>query len=249
MTSLNLVQPYIVNSLIPIHYASHASQVSPWTMSNFRKAYTGLNSFLSWGEKLSGPQTAPFFSEHRQILSMQSSAFAIPGWFERTFKLSHDIAEIRASMRAGSRNQAIQKIAFTSIDLTNASIGVAQCLNDVHLIDLSAISPVLPGALKGLTSIGGLALKVNELYQKYVKSYLHSGKTESRGLSIHQKADKNDVWKVLGVIRDILGLVGAIIAVIVFFFSLPVSPYLILFISTFIFISSLAADLHASLSN
>ncbi len=247
MTSLNLTQPYIVDSLIPIHRTSHASQESPWTMSNFKKGYAGLNSFLSWGEKLSDPHTTPFFSQHRQIISMQSSTFAIPGLFEKTFKLTQDIAEIRASKNSTSRGQAIQKIAFTSIDLTNASIGVAQCLNDVHLIDLSAISPMLPGALKGITTVGTLILKVNELYQKYIKSYLHSGKIESRGLSINIKADKSDVWKVIEVIRNILGFIGAAISVIVFFFSLYISPYLMLFISTFIFISSLAADLHASL--
>src|SRR5689334_11268945 len=135
MTSVNLFRPSVVDSLIPIRSAGGQDR-SPLTISNFKKPYAGVISFLGWGEQISGPSAAPFFSEHRQVLKLQSKVFSIPDWFQNIFSLSKDVAEISSSKSASERSRAYQKIALTSIDFTTASIDLVQCLDAIHLIDL-----------------------------------------------------------------------------------------------------------------
>jgi hypothetical protein len=246
MTSISLFRPTVVDSLIPVRSASSGKREDPLTISNFKKAYTGVNCFLNWGEKISGP-SAPFFSEHRQILKLQSSAFAVPGWFQKAFSLSKDVAGACSSKNSIERNRAFQKIALTSIDFTTASIDLVQCLDSVHLIDLKDMEPMLPRVLSGISCVARLFARINDVYQKFIKPYALSGQTESRGLSIRLKTDKEAPWKILEILRNILAFVGAVLGVIALFFSVNISPYVMLSFSTFAFVASLAADLHSNI--
>jgi hypothetical protein len=245
--SINFCRPHVVDSLIPIRSTCVGVHSSSWTVKNFKKAYTGVNCFLSWGERVSGPGRAPFYSEHRRALKLQSSAFTIPGWFQNAFQLSKDVMAVRSTKSAAERAKAIEKIALTSIDFTNATIDLVQCLDGIHFIDLECISPVLPRVLSGISSVGRLVLGVNSVYHKYIKPYARSGQTESLGLSMQLKTDKEAPWKILEVLRNILGFISAVLAAIALFCSVQISPYVLLAFSTFSFVSSLAIELHSNL--
>jgi len=247
MTTLNLTNRSAVNSLISFRSGANTSRESVWSFKQFKKAYTGLNCILSWGEKICSPQTVPLVSEKRQILKLHAGTFNVPEWFEKVFKLSNDITEVTRSKNPIERNEAAKKIFFTSIDFTNASIKLTQCFNDIHWINLAASSPLLPRALSGTACIGQLILKVNELYKSYTKSHARFEKVQARSLWVRLKLEKNVGWKVLEAMRNLLGILAAILTTIVFFFTLHLSPYWMLGISTFNFVSSLAAELHASL--
>lgn len=247
MTSINLFRPSVVDSLIPIRSAGGGEGASPLTINNFKKPYAGVISFLGWGEQISGPSAVPFFSEHRKMLKLQSSGLSIPEWFKNVFSLSKGVAEISSSKNASERSKAYQKITLTSIDFTTASIDLVQCLDAIHIIDLKHVEPLLPRVLSEISSVGRLCLKANDVYQKIIKPYVLSGQTEWRGLSIRLKTDKEAPWKILEILRTILAFISAVLAAIVLFFSVNISPYVMLSFSTFAFVSSLVLDLHSKI--
>jgi hypothetical protein len=248
MSSLTATRPLFIDSLVPVRSAQGSTTTPNWTLGSFKKGYVGLKCAFSWGERISDSKIAPIFSRQNQAIREHNSTFDLLGWVDQAKRLSGDISAAKASKDATARNAAVQKVVFTSIDFTSASIDAVQSLDSAHLISLVALSPALPRTLKAITVTGKLVVKANDFYHKYIKSYLHSKQTESKGLSFHVKVDKTDIaWKAIDVMRNILTFVSLILAAITFFFSINLSPYILLSITTFTFVASLAADLRASM--
>src|ERR1700723_3008548 len=104
MTSLSLVQRPVLHTTIPFLQPGHVER-SAFSMKKFKKAYTGLNCMLGWGEKICNPQTAPLLSTQRKLLKLHSSTIDIAEWVETAAKLAGDIGQAKVSSNPVERNK------------------------------------------------------------------------------------------------------------------------------------------------
>jgi hypothetical protein len=133
---------------------------------------------------------------------------------------------------------------YTSIGFANASVQAVKCLAETDLIDLTRYSSTLPHTITAIGHCTQLAVKLSELFQSCMASR-NSGPSCEALISV--KADKKRIWQVLDYARAALGWVSTILSMIAFYFSISLSSYWLLGVSTFMFLSSLAIDLQPNL--
>jgi hypothetical protein len=242
MTSLNLASPYSAHTRIPLMHEKNVHR-NPLlsTVKKYRKGYSGLNIILSWAEKVVNPKTSRFFSSKRRVLKQQSSALAIPGWFENAIKLSNDLKEIKTAKDGKARWAAIKKMFFSSLTFTNSSISVARVLNTAHFIDLTEFSASLPHTMSGISSVVGMTLSVDQLYHNSRKWHVPS--TCKEACEWAADIDATKAWDIIDASRVVLGFCSAVLAILFFFFGIIFSTYLLLGITTYTFFVTLAKDL------
>lgn len=225
---------YFMQSGIPFASDIHTYGRSPWqTLKQIKKPYTGTKHFLNWGKLLASKKNS-FYAEQRNKISRDLDAFEIPEWFESTSQFSEDVSKLMRSSDTKERAKQAKKTFISSLSFTKSSIQIVQIPYVKPLIDVTKYA----GVLSKVNLPISLILSVNAAQQSYQKVKNCDSAKENRD-------EKR--WLVFSFLKSLLGLTAVILSALILFLGFYFSPYVMLCISTILFISTVILDLHREL--